>query len=142
LSTACSTSVRPSSTTPAFGRPSLRPAPPARMIPPRLTEAGSEAGSRAEDRRQLLGHDDLELRVGARARLTLGAPAAEVGRVAEARSLKVVEGHLDDELGPQRLPCEVAAGVPAAGGAGHALALRPLLLGFGPARPRVALERV
>ena len=70
------------------------------------------------------GGDDLELRVGAVARRLVGAPAAELRGVAEARALHVVVGDLDHELGAQRLPREVLALAPAALRARHALRRR------------------
>ena len=61
----------------------------------------------------------------------------------EARALHVVVRDLADALGPERLPAQVLAAVPAAGGARQALAGRAgLLLRVGPAAPGVVVERV
>src|SRR5438067_8142930 len=54
--------------------------------------------SRLEDVGQLGGDDHVELVVRARRRLPVGAPALEVGGVAEAVALHGLEGDLADEL--------------------------------------------
>src|SRR5439155_3646348 len=96
--------------------------------------------ARAEDLREFFGHRGVELRVRAVTRIAVGAPAHELCRMPEAVALEVVEGHLADELGTQRLPLELLARVPAALGARHPAGGR--LHGFRPPRPRMALERV
>ena len=53
--------------------------------------------------------------------LAIGAPAAEVGHVAEAAALHVFVGDLDDEFGAERFPGEVLALAPTALAAGHAV---------------------
>ena len=89
------------------------------------------------------GAHDLELRVGAVARLLVGAPAPELRGVAEARALHVIVGDLDDELGAQRLPREILALAPAAL-ARRACAAPPPSASprSGPVLPRVVGERV
>ena len=57
-----------------------------------------------EDVGQLGGDDDVELVVGARGGLAIRAPALEVGGVAKAQALHVLEGDFAHELGPDRLP--------------------------------------
>src|SRR5580700_4997534 len=79
----------------------------------------------------------LELRVGARARLTVRAPADELGGVPEARPLHVVVADLEHALRPQRDERQVLVRVPPAGhgrprGTLAGLVLRPV--------PRVRLE--
>jgi hypothetical protein len=51
-----------------------------------------------EDRLELVRRNDLELRVGAVARRPVGPQSPELGRVPEARALRVILGHLHDEL--------------------------------------------
>ena len=58
--------------------------------------------------------------VGAGGRGLVGAPAAEVGEVAEAVALHVLVSYFDDEFDTDGLPGEVLAGVPAGLAAGHA----------------------
>ena len=74
-----------------------------------------------EDLRQLLRRNHFELRVGAVARLLVGAPPAKLRHVAEARALHVLVSDLDHQLGPQRLPRQILALAPAALPARHAL---------------------
>src|SRR5208282_656709 len=79
----------------------------------------------------------LELRVGARARLTVRAPADELGGVPEARPLHVVVADLEHALRPQRDERQVLVRVPPAGhgrprGTLAGLVLRPV--------PRVLVE--
>src|SRR5271166_3171445 len=57
----------------------------------------------------------LELRVGARARLTVRAPADELGGMPEARALHVVVADLDHALRAQRDERQVLVRVPPAG---------------------------
>src|SRR5437773_10933544 len=95
-------------------------------------------GSRQVGRRR-----SLQLVVAAVFRPLVRTPAHELRAVAEAVSLHVVVGNLDDALGPERLPAQVLAAVPAAGGAREALHLLVgLLLRRRPVAPRVALEGV
>src|SRR3954470_19656890 len=47
-------------------------------------------------------------------RLLVGAPALELGAVADATAGDVIEGDLDDELRSQALPDELLVGLPAA----------------------------
>src|SRR5579884_2644872 len=68
----------------------------------------------AEHSRQLSRHRRLQLGIGAGRRLAVRAPALEGGGVAEAVPLHVVVGDLADQVGPHRLPRQVAPGVPAA----------------------------
>ena len=75
----------------------------------------------SEDGFELFGRDYFQLGEGA-GRLAVGAPAAEVGHVAEAAALHVLVGDLDDELGAEGIPGEVLAAAPAALAAGHAVA--------------------
>src|SRR5438874_868700 len=96
------------------------------------------ATSGAEDVGQLGGHDHLELVVGARRRASVGAPALEVGGVAEALALHVLVGHLAHEFRPQRLPRHVLALAPPAEAPGHAASRRGD--GLRPPRPRMTLE--
>src|SRR5262245_48512549 len=95
-----------------------------------------------EDLLQLHGNRHVELLVGARRRLAVGAPALEARGVAEAVALHVLVGDLGDQAQPQRLPAEVLARVPPALRAGPALTGA---LGFGlrfrPPAPRVVVER-
>ena len=63
--------------------------------------------------------------------------------MAETITLKMIVGDLADSLCPERLPGEIAVAIPAAGGAGHALAGRARRgLEFGPLGPRMALDRI
>ena len=55
----------------------------------------------------------LELLVGARAGVAVGPPAQELHGVPEAPALELVEGDLDDPLGPQRHEADVLAGAEA-----------------------------
>ena len=79
-----------------------------------------------EDLGQLVGDRRVQLVVGARRRVAVGAPAHEGRGVAEAVVLQVVVGHLADPLGAHRLPGHVLARVPAVRPPRHpsALALR------------------
>src|SRR5262249_19320679 len=77
--------------------------------------------ARGEDRLELVGGDDFELRVGAVARWLVGAPAAELGGGAGAVGLHVVVLDLHAQLAAQRLPRQVLALAPATAGAGAAL---------------------
>src|SRR5262249_26531837 len=91
----------------------------------------------SKDRLELLRRDHLELCVGARARVFVRSPAAELRRVSEARALHVVVADLGDELRAQRLPREVLPLAPAALAARHALAIvcrGPPSFGFGSLR--------
>src|SRR6478735_11939878 len=98
--------------------------------------------SDAEDLVQLHGHRRVELLVGARRRLAVGAPALEARGVAEAVALQVLVRDLGDEVESQRLPREVLARVPPALRAGPPLPRRRgLRVGFGPLPPRVVVER-
>ena len=64
----------------------------------------------------------VELVQGAGRRRLVVAPAPHLGPVADPAVGDVVEGHLDDELGPEADPLEVAAGRPPRGLARPALA--------------------
>src|ERR1700759_1438815 len=79
----------------------------------------------------------VELRVGARRRLAVRAPAVELRGVAEPLALHVVVTHLDDPLGPQRHERQVLAVVPSRV---LVLARRPLACLVGGPVPRVAIE--
>src|SRR5437762_6532213 len=106
----------------------------------RATSPSSRPTSGAEDVGQLRGNDDLELVVGAGLGIAVGAPALEVGRVAEALALHVLVGDLANKLGAQRLPRHVLALAPAAEPAGHRAPRRSDRLR--PPGPRVAVEGV
>ena len=80
--------------------------------------------ARAEDALELVRRRDLQLVVAAILRPLVGAPAHEVRGVPEARALHVVVGDLADALGPQRLPAQILAAIPAARGPRQALPLR------------------
>src|SRR5207247_5276490 len=105
-----------------------------RSIPtprPRSRAAGTATSLRrpSEDLGELGGRSDLELIVAALRRPFVGTPAHEGGRMPEAGALQVVVLHLADALDPERLPGEVLALAPAAGGARHP---SPSLQGPGP----------
>src|SRR5262249_51865393 len=89
---------------------------------------GAPLVARAEDPLELVGRRDLELIVAAVARRLVGAPAHELRRVPEARALHVIVRDLADALGPERLPAQILAAVPAAAGAGHPLSRRGSLV--------------
>ena len=57
-----------------------------------------------EDRFQLVRRDDFELRVGAIARLLVGAPSPELRHMAEAGALHVLVCDFDYQFGSERLP--------------------------------------
>ena len=87
----------------------------------RLVPAGCTETVRRRRCRQIpkiscssMGTGDVELLVGARRRLAVGAPALEPRGVAEAVALQVLVGDLGDELDAQRLPAQVLARVPPA----------------------------
>jgi hypothetical protein len=106
-------------------------------------DASAACVARAEDALQLVGGCDFQLIVAAILRRLVGTPAQELGAVPETRALHVVERHLAHALGPQRLPAQVLAAIPAAGRAGNALSFRiRLFLRLGPVLPRVSVERV
>src|SRR5262249_37728123 len=87
----------------------------------------------AEHALQLVGGRDLQVVVAAVPRALVGAPAQELGGVPEASPLHVVVSDLADALGPERLPAQVLAAIPATGGAGEPLSgLARLLLRLGP----------
>src|SRR5207249_401795 len=92
-----------------------------------------------EDRRELGGRNDLELIVATVGRSLVGTPAHEDGSMAEARALQVVVLHLARPLDAERLPGQILALAPAAGGAGHP---GPASDGTGPFSPRVRGEGV
>lgn len=99
--------------------------------------------SRAEHTLQLVGGSDLQLIVAAVLRALVGTPAHELRGMPEARPLQVVVGDFADADGPQRLPAQVLASIPAARRAGEALSLRVRLrLRLGPVAPRVAFKRM
>src|SRR5205814_288780 len=79
--------------------------------------AGGGDGSGPEQVGQQRRRCLLELVVPAVGGRLVRPPALEGGAVSESVTLEVIEGHLGDELGAQRLPGEVLAAVPAAGGA-------------------------
>src|SRR3954470_19139533 len=90
--------------------------------------------SRGQDVGQGKRRRAVELGVGARRGLAVGAPADELGRVAEAAALEVVVAYLDDALGAQRDEAQVLLRVPAAAPLGWASELRgpvPGVLGDG-----------
>jgi len=70
---------------------------------------------------QFFGRHDFQLREGTGFRFAVGAPAAEVGHVAEASALHVFVSDFDDEFGTERLPFEVFAAAPTALAPGHAM---------------------
>src|SRR5215813_6348808 len=78
---------------------------------------------RAKDARQLICRRYLQLIVAAVLGTFVESPAQEMRGVAEARALHVVVAHFADALGPQRLPAQVLARIPAALPARHALSL-------------------
>ena len=74
-----------------------------------------------EDGFEFFGGDDFKLSEGAGLGFAVGAPAAEMGHVAEAAALHVFVGDFDDEFGAKRFPFEILAAAPAAFAAGHAV---------------------
>jgi len=74
-----------------------------------------------EDGLQFLRGDDFQLREGAGLGFAVGAPAAEVGHVAEPAALHVFICDFDDEFGAQRFPLEIFATAPTAFATGHAV---------------------
>jgi hypothetical protein len=103
-------------------------------------ERGGASGP-AEDLLELVRGGLGELVVAAVAGGLVGAPALELGGVAEPHALEVLEGDLADQADADRLPGQVLAAVPAAGRAGEAL-LADLVLPLGPVAPGVNLARV
>ena len=102
-------------------------------------------GSRqiSEDLPELHRHRRVELLVGARRRLAVGAPALEARGVAEPVALQVLVRDLGDQLDAQRLPRQVLARVPPALPRRACAARSPGLgVGLGPLAPRVVVERV
>jgi hypothetical protein len=100
----------------------------------KVEAAGSAVGW--EEVVEFFGGHDFELGIGAVCGGFVGAPAAEVGEVAEAVALHVLVGDFDDELGAECLPGEVLAAGPSGFCAGHAGAC-----GVGcPACPRMVFE--
>src|SRR2546428_6091143 len=91
--------------------------------PPQAAEAPArlarEAIGVAGQRRQWV-HLGLRLHLRQKAwpRGLVGAPAEELGAVAEAAAGEVVVADFDDQLGRERLPLGAALGGPAAGPAG------------------------
>ena len=57
-----------------------------------------------ENRFELVRRDDLKLRVGAIARLLVGAPPSELRHVTEAGALHMLVRDFHNYLGPERLP--------------------------------------
>src|SRR5712671_1176288 len=94
---------------------------------------------RGENPGQLHCGDFFQLVVAAGARVLVRAPALEVRGVAEAVALQVIVSDLADARGAERLPAQVLAAVPAAGGARHALVA---FLRASPVAPGMVLERV
>jgi len=100
------------------------------------------SATRCEDVRKLVRRYDLELRVGAIARLLVGAPPSKLRGVTKAAALHVVVSHLDHQIGAKRFPGEILALAPATLCAGY-----PTARGFGfadhvgPVLPRVIVER-
>jgi hypothetical protein len=74
-----------------------------------------------EDGFEFFGGDYFQLGEGAGFWFAVGAPAAEVGHVAEAAALHVFVGDFDDKFGAERFPLEVLAAAPTALAAGHAV---------------------
>ena len=104
-----------SAPSPGRHRPSWRACGPAGFVMSGWYPAGSGPNpSEAEDLVQLHGHRHLELLVGARRRLAVGAPALEPGGVAEAVALQVLVGDLGDETrcatAPSSGPCPRSTG--------------------------------
>ncbi len=133
------------STCATFPKPTVRRK--SRRIPTTIRGATpTRSGARdagAEDALELVGGRHLQLIVAAVARTLVRAPAHELRGVAEARALHVVVRDLAGSLGPQRLPAQVLASVPAAARPGHALPRRcRLRLRLGPVPPGMAVERV
>src|SRR6266705_2642987 len=99
---------------------------------------GSPPASGAEDVGEVELDRFVELFVGARAGVTVGAPADELGGVPEPGAFHVVVADLHDAFRAQRSEGQVLARGPPAG---FCAAGRPgALLLLGP-RPRVAVER-
>src|SRR5207248_11479095 len=97
----------------------------------------------AEDALQLVGGRDLQLIVAAVLGALVRAPAQELRGMPEASSLHVIVGDLADALGPQRLPAQVLAAIPAARRARTPLALRGrVLLHLRPVTPGMVFQRV
>src|SRR5262249_54158660 len=84
----------------------------------------------------------LELIVATVLRPLVGTPPEELRSVPEARALHVIVGDLADALGPKRLPAQILAAIPPAGGAGQPLTGGTgFFLRFGPVAPRMPVER-
>src|SRR5713101_1917872 len=96
--------------------------------------------SATENLLQLHGHWYVELRVGARCRIAVGAPVHEACGVAEAVALEVLVRHFGDQLDTDRLPAQILAAGPATLGARPALR-RIAGISFCPPAPRVFVER-
>src|SRR5207248_2326851 len=116
-----------------------QPGDPTPRPPSRAAGTATSLRHPSEDLGELGGRSDLELIVAAVRRPFVGTPAHEGGRMPEAGALQVVVLHLADALDPERLPGEVLALAPAAGGARHP---SPSLPGAGPLPPRVRHEGV
>src|SRR5207244_3226755 len=97
----------------------------------------------AEDTLQLVGWRDLQLVVTAVVRRLVGPPAHELRGMPEARPLHVIVRDLAHPLGPEGLPAQILAAVPAAGRARQPLSARArFLLHLGPIAPGMTFERI
>src|SRR6516225_11358430 len=86
----------------------------------RPDRAGSAASRK--DRHQLLRWNHFELRVGAVARLLVGAPSSKLRHVTEASSLHMLICDLNHEFRSERFPGQILALTPAALAARHSTA--------------------
>ena len=75
----------------------------------------------SENLLQFLRGDNLQLRVGAFARIFVEPPSAKVSHMAKAISLHVLIRHLDDKLRTQWFPGKIFSAVPAAFATRHAM---------------------
>src|SRR5208282_5535835 len=76
--------------------------------------AARRMAARRQDLGQVVAHRLLQLRISARARIAVRAPADELGGVPEARALHVVIADLDHALRAQRDERQVLGRVPPA----------------------------
>jgi hypothetical protein len=74
-----------------------------------------------EDGFEFFGGDYFQLGEGAGFEFAVGAPAAEVGHVAEAAALHVLVCDFDDKLGAEGFPFKIFAAAPTALAAWHAV---------------------
>src|SRR5688572_17351432 len=102
---------------------------------------GGQLATRAEYGIQLLRRDHLELVERAVGWAFVGAPAAKLRRVPEARALHVIVGDFQDELRTERLPGKILALAPAARCARPPLRGRVAAVRQRPFLPRVPIQR-